>query len=146
MGCPDAVYFYNEDGRGACFAFAGDKHLVLCCRAYLLVVGSANTGGGGGEGSSSGGAQLQVYDVGNHLVAHSTTVTAVAHVLCDAGAFTVLLRDGTAVCLRERDLAAKMEQLFRKKLYTAALALTLVRTHPLLGLGLTWALTLEHEE
>ena len=33
--------------------------------------------------------------------------------------------DGTAVCLRERDLAAKMEQLFRKNLYSAALSLTL---------------------
>lgn len=33
--------------------------------------------------------------------------------------------DGKVVCLRERDLAAKMEQLFRKNLYSAALSLTL---------------------
>lgn len=89
VGCSDAVYLYNEEGRGACFAFAGAKQLLLSFRGYLLVV--VGGGGGGGGGGHSGSAQLSVYDVANHLTAHAMKVTGVAHVLCDAAAVTIVL-------------------------------------------------------
>ena len=88
VGCSDAVYMYNEEGRGACFAFPGAKQLLLSFRGYLLVV--VGGGGGGGGGGDSGGAQLNVYDVANHLTAHAMTVKGVAHVLCDAAAVTIV--------------------------------------------------------
>ena len=89
VGCSDAVYMYNEEGRGACFAFPGAKQLLLSFRGYLLVVVGGG-GGGGGGGGDSGGAQLNVYDVANHLTAHAMTVRGVAHVLCDAAAVTIV--------------------------------------------------------
>jgi len=79
---------YTEEGRGACFAFPGAKQLLLSFRGYLLVV--VGGGGGGGGGGDSGGAQLNVYDVANHLTAHAMTVKGVVHVLCDATAVTIV--------------------------------------------------------
>lgn len=36
MGRPEAVYFYEDDGRGPCWAFEGDKSLIGWFRGYLL--------------------------------------------------------------------------------------------------------------
>lgn len=37
VGCTEGVYFYQGEGRGACFAFDSHKHLLACFRGYLLV-------------------------------------------------------------------------------------------------------------
>lgn len=57
------------------------------------------------------------------FVACSMAVGEVAHVLCDFGAVTVVLADGTGCALREKDAASKMELLFRKNLYSVAAAM-----------------------
>nr|GEV68380.1 vacuolar protein-sorting-associated protein 11 homolog [Tanacetum cinerariifolium] len=38
IGRPEAVYFYEVDGRGPCWAFEGEKKFVGWFRGYLLIV------------------------------------------------------------------------------------------------------------
>ncbi|KAK3285147.1 Vacuolar protein sorting-associated protein 11 [Cymbomonas tetramitiformis] len=122
VGCPEAVYFYEAEGRGACFAFDGEKRHLACFRGYLLVISQASSRLGGAAKTS----QLSIYDLKNKLIAYSMGIGDVVHVLCEFGSVTVLQADNTAFCLREKDTSAKMEMLFRKNLYSVAI--TLIQT------------------
>ncbi|CAM8909252.1 unnamed protein product [Rhodiola kirilowii] len=62
---PEAVYFYEVDGRGPCWAFEGEKRFVGWFRGYLLCVIADQR---------NGKNTFNIYDLKNRLIAHSLVV------------------------------------------------------------------------
>eukprot|EP00897_Mesotaenium_endlicherianum_P008071 jgi/Mesen1/7292/ME000373S06354 len=117
-GRQEAVYFYDADGRGPCWAFEGPKHRLAWFRSYLLIVAA--------DPRKAERSLLTIYDLKNKLIAHSAPVPGggeVAHLLCEWGAVVVVTRDGRAAGLGEKDMGSKLEMLFRKSLYNVAINL-----------------------
>eukprot|EP00850_Spirogloea_muscicola_P019645 SM000195S05292 [mRNA] locus=s195:175118:179324:- [translate_table: standard] len=136
VGRDEAVYFYGRDGRGPCLAFEGPKRRVASFRGYLLTVKSAAAAAAAvgvsqrAPDAADGGSgatvcdELNIYDLKNKLVVYAAPVTGqVAHVLCEWGAVVVVLTDGSAMWVAEKDVATKLEMLFRKNLYSVAMNL-----------------------
>ncbi|XP_058070687.1 vacuolar protein-sorting-associated protein 11 homolog [Magnolia sinica] len=114
IGRPEAVYFYEVDGRGPCWAFEGEKKFLGWFRGYLLCViadqrSSKNT--------------FNVYDLKNRLIAHSLVIGEVSHMLCEWGNVILIMSDKTALCIGEKDMESKLDMLFKKNLYTVAINL-----------------------
>lgn len=114
IGRPEAVYFYEVDGRGPCWAFEGEKKFLGWFRGYLLCViadqrNEKNT--------------FNIYDLKNHLIAHSLVVKEVSHMLCEWGNIILIMADKTALCTGEKDMESKLDMLFKKNLYTVAINL-----------------------
>ncbi|KAK9091894.1 hypothetical protein Syun_026805 [Stephania yunnanensis] len=100
IGRPEAVYFYEVDGRGPCWAFEGEKKFLGWFRGYLLCVitdqrTSNNT--------------FNIYDLKNRLIAHSIAVKDVSHMLCEWGNIILIMSDKTA--FQQADAAATAEVL-----------------------------------
>ncbi|OWM75442.1 hypothetical protein CDL15_Pgr021606 [Punica granatum] len=114
IGRPEAVYFYEVDGRGPCWAFEGEKKFIGWFRGYLLCVVADQR---------SGKNTFNVYDLKNRLIAHSLVVKEVSHLLCEWGSIILILADKTALCIGEKDMESKLDLLFKKNLYTVAINL-----------------------
>jgi hypothetical protein len=115
VGARDAVYFYMPDSMGACFGFEGEKRLLFWFRGHLVVVGAER----GGAASS-----VALYDLRNKFVAHrETNLPPITHVCAEWGSLFLLTADGAAIQLEERDMQTKLETLYRKNLYSVAVAI-----------------------
>ncbi|CAI0432150.1 unnamed protein product [Linum tenue] len=114
IGRPEAVYFYEVDGRGPCWAFEGEKKFVGWFRGYLLCVISDQR---------NGKDTFNVYDLKNRLIAHSIVVKEVSHMLCEWGNIILIMSDKSALCIGEKDMESKLDMLFKKNLYTVAINL-----------------------
>ncbi|KAJ4827545.1 Vacuolar protein sorting-associated protein 11 [Turnera subulata] len=114
VGRPEAVYFYEVDGRGPCWAFEGEKKFLGWFRGYLLCVISDQR---------SGKDSFNVYDLKNRLIAHSLVVKEVSYMLCEWGNIILVLADKSALCIGEKDMESKLDMLFKKNLYTVAINL-----------------------
>uniref|UniRef100_T1ISE0 Vacuolar protein sorting-associated protein 11 homolog n=1 Tax=Strigamia maritima TaxID=126957 RepID=T1ISE0_STRMM len=119
----DAVYFYQPDGRGPCFAFDGKKIILHWFRGYLVAVGKD-----GGAPSGSGGQSLAmnivtVYDIQNKFIAYSAPLPEVIDVVSEWGSLYVLGGDKKLYHLQEKDTQSKLDMLFKKSLYALAIEL-----------------------
>lgn len=114
IGRPEAVYFYEVDGRGPCWAFEGEKKFLGWFRGYLLCVIADQR---------NGKNTFNIYDLKNHLIAHSLVVKEVSHMLCEWGNIILIMADKTALCTGEKDMESKLDMLFKKNLYTVAINL-----------------------
>lgn len=114
MGRPEAVYFYEVDGRGPCWAFEGEKKFVGWFRGYLLCIV---------EDQRTGQNIFNVYDLKNRLIAHSISVKEVSHMLCEWGNVVLIMTDKSVLCIGEKDMESKLDMLFKKNLYTVAINL-----------------------
>ncbi|KAJ8748601.1 hypothetical protein K2173_007591 [Erythroxylum novogranatense] len=114
IGRPEAVYFYEIDGRGPCWAFEGEKKFLGWFRGYLLCVISDQR---------SGKDTFNVYDLKNRLIAHSLGVKEVSHMLCEWGNIILIMNDKSTLCISEKDMESKLDMLFKKNLYTVAINL-----------------------
>ncbi|KAG8642183.1 vacuolar protein-sorting-associated protein 11 homolog [Manihot esculenta] len=114
IGRPEAVYFYEVDGRGPCWAFEGEKKFLGWFRGYLLCVIADQR---------SGKDTFNVYDLKNRLIAHSLAVKEVSHILCEWGNIILIMTDKSALCIGEKDMESKLDMLFKKNLYTVAINL-----------------------
>ena len=114
IGRPEAVYFYEVDGRGPCWAFEGEKKLLGWFRGYLLcVIADQRTGK----------HTFNIYDLKNRLIAHSALVKEVSHMLYEWGNIILIMNDKSALCIGEKDMESKLDMLFKKNLYTVAINL-----------------------
>ncbi|KAK7386185.1 hypothetical protein VNO78_26221 [Psophocarpus tetragonolobus] len=114
IGRPEAVYFYEVDGRGPCWAFEGEKKLLGWFRGYLLcVIADQRTGK----------HTFNIYDLKNRLIAHSASVKEVSHMLFEWGNIILIMNDKSALCIGEKDMESKLDMLFKKNLYTVAINL-----------------------
>lgn len=114
IGRPEAVYFYEVDGRGPCWAFEGEKKFLGWFRGYLLCVIADQR---------NGKHTFNVYDLKNRLIAHSIVVKEVTHMLCEWGNIILIMADKSALCIGEKDMESKLDMLFKKNLYTVAINL-----------------------
>ncbi|CAK9315518.1 unnamed protein product [Citrullus colocynthis] len=114
IGRPEAVYFYEVDGRGPCWAFEGEKKLIGWFRGYLLCVIADQR---------NGKNTFNIYDLKNRLIAHSLVVKDVSHMLCEWGSIILIMDDQSALCIGEKDMESKLDMLFKKNLYTIAINL-----------------------
>ncbi|EXC34887.1 Vacuolar protein sorting-associated protein 11-like protein [Morus notabilis] len=112
VGRPEAVYFYDVDGRGPCWAFEGEKKFLGWFRGYLLCVIADQR---------NGKNTFNVYDLKNRLIAHSLVVNEVSHMLCEWGNIILIMADKSALCIGEKDMESKLDMLFKKNLYTVAI-------------------------
>lgn len=100
----------------------GTKRALGWYRGHLVVV--CSTPGQGGSSST----RLQIYDLRAKHVAHSSTLRApVSHLLCGPRSLTLLLADGGALVLEEISLERKLDEMYRRGLYGAALDLARVQ-------------------
>ncbi|KAJ9551538.1 hypothetical protein OSB04_015583 [Centaurea solstitialis] len=114
IGRPEAVYFYEVDGRGPCWAFEGEKKFLGWFRGYLLCVIAD---------PRSGTNTFNIFDLKNRLIAHSIVGKEVSHMLCEWGSILLIMSDKSAVCIGEKDMESKLDMLFKKNLYTVAINL-----------------------
>lgn len=114
IGRSEAVYFYEVDGRGPCWAFEGEKKFIGWFRGYLLCVIADQR---------NGKNTFNIYDLKNRLIAHSLVVKEVSHVLCEWGNIILVMTDRSALCIGEKDMESKLDMLFKKNLYTVAINL-----------------------
>ncbi|MED6114584.1 Vacuolar protein sorting-associated protein 11, partial [Stylosanthes scabra] len=113
IGRPEAVYFYEVDGRGPCWAFEGEKKLLGWFRGYLLcVIEDQRTR-----------KHVNIYDLKNRLIAHSASVKEVSYMLYEWGNIILIMSDNSALCIGEKDMESKLDMLFKKNLYTVAINL-----------------------
>ncbi|CAH9109800.1 unnamed protein product [Cuscuta europaea] len=114
IGRREAVYFYEVDGRGPCWAFEGEKKLLGWFRGYLLcVIADQRTGKN----------TFYVYDLKNRLIAHSVVINEVSHMLCEWGNIILIMEDKSVLCIGEKDMESKLDMLFKKNLYNVAINL-----------------------
>ncbi|CAL0304410.1 unnamed protein product [Lupinus luteus] len=114
IGRSEAVYFYEVDGRGPCWAFEGEKKLIGWFRGYLLCVIADQR---------MGNHTFNIYDLKNRLIAHSVLVKDVSHMLYEWGNIILIMADKSALCIGEKDMESKLDMLFKKNLYTVAINL-----------------------
>lgn len=114
VGRPEAVYFYEVDGRGPCWAFEGEKKFLGWFRGYLLCVIADQR---------SNKNTFNIYDLKNRLIAHSLVVKEVSHMLCEWGNIILIMSDRSVLCVGEKDMESKLDMLFKKNLYTVAINL-----------------------
>ena len=114
IGQDEAVYFYEVDGRGPCWAFEGEKKFIGWFRGYLLCVIADQR---------SGKNAFNIYDLKNRLIAHSLVIKEVSQMLCEWGNIILIMTDKSAFCIGEKDMESKLDMLFKKNLYTVAINL-----------------------
>ncbi|XP_019628396.1 PREDICTED: vacuolar protein sorting-associated protein 11 homolog [Branchiostoma belcheri] len=125
IGRPDAVYFYQTDGRGPCLVFEGEKKTLQWYRGYLVVVGKENKAmprpppGGQSRDMSI----VNVYDIQNKFIAYSAPLPDVTDVICEWGSLYILTGENRLMQLIEKDIQTKLEMLFKKNLYVLAINL-----------------------
>lgn len=110
-GQSDAIYCYNPEGRGQCYAFEGKKRLLNWFRGYLTVVSD--------EGLEK--ATVTVFDVQNKFIGFSAPVKPVLTVLSEWGSIFLVTQDGKLHQLVEKDTQAKLALLFKKNFYDVAI-------------------------
>lgn len=115
VGRPEAVYFYEVDGRGPCWASEDEKRYLSWFRGYLLAV-TARPG-------RPDKNLFCIYDLKNKLIGYRKEVGDVAHILCEWGIITIITKDQKVLCIAEKDMASKLAILFKKKFYTVAINL-----------------------
>eukprot|EP00963_Diacronema_lutheri_P004147 scaffold316_cov352-Pavlova_lutheri.AAC.11 len=129
VGRKEAVYMYEVDGRGPCFAFPGDRRLMKWWQGYLITVDHveeakklavSNTVY---ETDQQKRNDIKVYDLKNKLiVCNLKLVDEVLDVVFEWDGM-VVVQKSCCLYLREKDMASKLEILFQKDLYVIALNL-----------------------
>lgn len=117
LGRPEAVYFYECDGRGPCFAFEGNKRRLFWFRSYLIIVGQDTAA------TQKAFNTLTIYDLSNKFIAYSATFNNVVQVVSEWGSVYIITKDGQMYQLQEKDTQTKLETLFKKNLYSVAINL-----------------------
>ncbi|CAM9879210.1 unnamed protein product, partial [Phaeothamnion confervicola] len=144
VGRADGVYFYTPEDRGGAAGFEGDKQRVGCLDGYILVASMDRR---------SGRTAINMYDLHNKFVAfhlllpagqasrslHNNGTGGRPRIGGGGGGFGggdaaagpdrncsvayVLTTSNALLRLKEKDMASKLELLYRKKLYPMAISL-----------------------
>ena len=144
MGRDEGIYLYGLEGRGAVFAYEGPKASIHSHGQSLVIVSPPFTSTADSnsnpvrraavtaDASSAPSAKMTVFDLTNKFLSHSAVYKhGIQHVLTSSPANSnnspsgsteihLLLGDGSLTRLSEISTQAKIEALYRKKLYTLA--------------------------
>lgn len=127
----EALYFYQQDGRGPCLAFEGEKRMATWFRGYLIVVSvegqrkmPVKKTGLSSVGPSAVNMNIvTIYDIDNKFIAYTAPFPEVQAVVSEWGSLHVVTKDGKLFHLQEKDTQTKLETLFRKNMYDMAISL-----------------------
>ncbi|XP_078494941.1 vacuolar protein sorting-associated protein 11 homolog [Ciona intestinalis] len=122
----DAVYAYQADSRGPCFAFDGEKLMAKWFNGYLVLVYKDKAKNSIPSSSSMKIPDkniVTIYDASQKLIAYSSPLPGVQEVLYEWGSLFALVADNNLICLQEIDIQQKLEMLFKKNLYSLAVNL-----------------------
>ncbi|WRT68039.1 uncharacterized protein IL334_005014 [Kwoniella shivajii] len=142
----EAIYLYNNEGRGACYAYEGPKSSIAVFQHNLIIVSppfypSANSASAtvrhyvsktsattNSEGvitnASSDISKVTVFDLQNKLVSYSGTYRdGVREVFCQWNGIFVYGGNSRLTRLTEHSTSAKLDVLYRRNLYTLAISL-----------------------
>uniref|UniRef100_A0A7N0RJ98 Vacuolar protein sorting-associated protein 11 homolog n=1 Tax=Kalanchoe fedtschenkoi TaxID=63787 RepID=A0A7N0RJ98_KALFE len=120
IGRPEAVYFYEVDGRGPCWAFEGEKKFLGWFHGNLLCVIPDRR---------NGKDTFYIYDLKNRLIAHSVAVNEVSHLLCEWGNIVLIMTDKSALCIGEKDIESKQDMLAQSQQADAAATSEVLRKY-----------------
>lgn len=140
VGRDNAVYFYQVDGKGPCLAFEGEKLILRRFKSYLIVVSRDSSSKPDQINSyrdknrisneldnQSKTVDLNIYDIKNKFIAHSTKIPDVREIFSEWGHLFVLCKNGRIILFREKDTQTRLETLFRKNQFS--LVIDLARSH-----------------
>lgn len=131
----DAIYIYEPNGRGPCYAFEGKKNLLHLHENYVCLVlptGAQNDFSmsdnmkrlslGGTDTVST--TRFIILDTNNMFLAYSGAFTSdIRAVFSQWGDLYVLTRKGALYRHREKDMTQKLDILFQRNLYVLAITL-----------------------
>lgn len=141
VGRNNAVYFYQIDGRGPCLAFEGEKLVLHRFKSYLVIIsrdlptkGDPNALRGRRPQTSDNNSDipsrpvnLNIYDIKNKYIAHSSTIPEIQEIVSDWGHLFVICTNGKVILFREKDTQSKLETLFRKNQFS--LVIEIAKSH-----------------
>lgn len=116
----NAVYFYQADGRGPCLAFDGEKLKLFKMRGYLVVLSKDHASSEQATLrnrrplSATNRINLNIYDINNKFIAHSSSVPDVQTVFFEWGELFLICNDGKVIIVKEKDTQSKLDILFKK--------------------------------
>ncbi|CAG8703669.1 27714_t:CDS:10 [Gigaspora margarita] len=137
----EAIYFYEPEGRGPCFAYEGTKSSVTWFKSNLIIVSppisqptrlttttrSALSIGSGSTSKQSAPYELTkvtIFDTANKFISYIGTFShGVRMIICEWGGIYILGMEGKLYRLEEKDTPTKLEILFKKNLYLLAINL-----------------------
>ena len=109
-GQNDAIFCYNPEGRGQCYAFEGKKRLMYWYRGYLTTVSD--------EGLDK--ATITIFDVQNKFIGFTAPIKPILAVVSEWGSIFLVTQEGKIHQLLEKDTQSKLAVLFRKNFYDVA--------------------------
>lgn len=142
VGRDNAVYFYQIDGRGPCLAFEGEKLVLYRFKSYLVIISRDSPNKVEPNALRSRRPQsddeakskmlfkrvnLNIYDIKNKFIAHSTSIPEIQEIVSDWGHLFVICNNGKVILFREKDTQTKLETLFRKNQFS--LVIDIARSH-----------------
>eukprot|EP01100_Stratorugosa_tubuloviscum_P009148 TRINITY_DN3821_c1_g1_i2.p1 TRINITY_DN3821_c1_g1~~TRINITY_DN3821_c1_g1_i2.p1 ORF type:complete len:907 (-),score=370.21 TRINITY_DN3821_c1_g1_i2:89-2758(-) len=114
IGNKDGIFFFTPEGRGACLAIEQPKKLMWF-RGYLIVVSDDPT--------KQRNSFVTVYDLKNKFIAFTESFHLFAHVMIEWNSLFIVTSEKKIFQLNEKDTQSKLENLFKRNLYTVAIAL-----------------------
>lgn len=134
VGLNNAVYFYQPDGRGPCLAFEGEKLVLHRFKTYLVVISRDSPIKSYNDrvrlklpDLSARRIHLDIYDIKNKYIAHSSLIPAIQEVFDEWGQLFVICTNGQVIVFREKDTQTKLETLFRKNQFS--LVIDIAKSH-----------------
>ncbi|KAL1413091.1 Vacuolar protein sorting-associated protein 11 [Vanrija albida] len=126
----DAIYLYSPEGRGACYAYEGQKSFISAFKHNLVII-SPPSGSGAARrvartpgDSGSDIAKITVFDLNSKLIAYTGIFRSGVKVLFNQwDSIFVLEGSGQLSKLEENSTASKLEAMYKRNLYTLALSL-----------------------
>lgn len=113
---PEALFFFNRDGRGSCLAFPtdGKRPLIYSVAHYLI--------------HSTGHGSITVYDIVNKLIAYRgkgiiTCAFASSSISTAVRSLGLCMGDGSVLRLNEIGLDERVSMLLKRGLYLSAVRL-----------------------
>ncbi|KAH8677781.1 vacuolar protein sorting protein-like protein [Xylariales sp. PMI_506] len=132
----DAVYYYNLDGRGLCFANDGATTLASTYQDYVALVSppaSLKNGtsdniqsrfGGGSAESLFNASTFTMIEPNLQIIAHTETLISKVQALFEIwGDLFILTQDGKINRYHEKSLQHRLELLYQRNLYPLAINL-----------------------
>ncbi|CAK1586787.1 unnamed protein product [Parnassius mnemosyne] len=137
VAATDAIYCYTTEGRGPCYALAGEKVRINWFRNYLVIVtnesptkSTASTNNAPVPKSHN----LTILDIQNKSIVFAKTFEEIDAVLTEWGSFYVLTKNKEMIYLEEKDLQSKLSLLFKKNLYDVAIRIASSQHYDVEGL------------
>ncbi|KAH6656382.1 vacuolar protein sorting protein-like protein [Truncatella angustata] len=130
----DAVYYYNLDGRGLCFANDGTTTLAETYQNYVALVSppASPSAGNSGVGRRFGGGSTEalfsastftMIDPTLQIVAHNETMISKVQALFEIwGDLFILTQDGKVNRYHEKSLQQRLDLLYQRNLYPLAIS------------------------